>query len=151
MSTISWHCKHFNELSTVEYHGILQLRTAIFVVEQNCPYQEVDDKDLKAHHLFGCNRNGEVVAVSRLLPPSVSYTEASIGRVALIKSLRGKGIADDLMKKSIAYCQQLFGTLDIRISAQTYLIGFYEKHGFKSQGQPYLEDDIPHIEMLLDS
>ena len=143
-----WVTKHFKDLSVDEYFEILHLRTAIFVVEQDCPYQEVDEKDRKSFHLFGRAENGEVIAVTRILPQNVSYDEISIGRVALKKEFRGKGIADELMLASIKFIDKKFGQQHIRISAQTYLLNYYTKHGFKQVGEEYLEDNIPHIEML---
>lgn len=148
MEKIRWICKHFNELSALEYHHILFLRTEVFVVEQNCPYQEVDEKDIVAYHLFGLNKNNEVVAVTRILPQGVSYKEVSIGRVAIKKTYRGTGLAHELLFESFIVILQYFGEQPIRISAQEYLVNYYSKHGFKQVGEMYLEDDIPHVEML---
>lgn len=148
MEKITWQTKHFNDLSVDEYWGILYLRTEIFVVEQDCPYQEVDEKDKVSYHLFGKNENNEVIATSRVLPQGISYKEVSIGRVALKKEARGKGIADEMMFKTFEFIKKQFGEVNIRISAQEYLINFYGKHGFKQVGEGYLEDNIPHIEML---
>jgi ElaA protein len=148
MEKVNWTTKHFKDLSVDEYFEILHLRTAIFVVEQDCPYQEVDEKDRKSYHLFGKSENGEVIAVTRILPKGISYNEISIGRVALKKEYRGKGIAGELMKESLMFIEKQFGKEDIRISAQTYLFNYYSKFGFQSVGEEYLEDNIPHIEML---
>ncbi len=150
MQDLTWQVKHFNEISVNDYHDILHLRTAIFVVEQDCPYQEVDEKDKQAYHLFARNSNNEVIAVTRILPPEVSYAEVSIGRVALKSEERGIGIADTLLEKSKAFIEEKFGKSSIRISAQTYLLNYYQRHGFMPLGEEYLEDDIPHIEMLLE-
>ena len=120
MEKVNWTTKHFKDLSVDEYFEILHLRTAIFVVEQDCPYQEVDEKDRKSYHLFGKSENGEVIAVTRILPKGISYNEISIGRVALKKEYRGKGIAGELMKESLMFIEKQFGKEDIRISAQTY-------------------------------
>lgn len=150
MEKISWETKVFKDLSVIEYWEILYLRTEIFVVEQNCPYQEVDEKDKKAFHLFGRAEKGEVIATSRILLPGVSYDEVSIGRVALKKEYRGKGIADEMMIETFKFIEQEFGKIPIRISAQEYLLNFYGKHGFKQIGKGYLEDNIPHVEMLRD-
>lgn len=149
MEGITWEVKHFEDLTVNEYHDILYLRTAVFVVEQDCPYQEVDDKDKLSFHLFGRNEKGEIIAVTRILPQGVSYAEVSIGRVALKKEARGKGIADVLLQKTLAFIVGSWGKQAVRISAQTYLINYYQKYGFKPVGEEYLEDDIPHIEMLL--
>ena len=148
MEKIVWQTKAFKDLSVDEYFEIIHLRTAIFVVEQDCPYQEVDEKDRQSFHLFGRVENGEVIAVTRILPQGVSYNEISVGRVALKKEYRGKGIADELMKESFKFIENEFGKQAIRISAQEYLLNYYSKHGFKQVGEGYLEDDIPHIEML---
>lgn len=148
MAKIRWICKHFSELSALEYHHILFLRTEVFVVEQNCPYQEVDEKDVVAFHLFGLNKKNEVVAVTRILPQGVSYQEVSIGRVAIKKMYRGTGLAHELMLESFAALENIYGKQPIRISAQEYLVNYYSKHGFKQVGEMYLEDDIPHVEML---
>ena len=150
MEELIWEVKAFKDLGVEEYFDILYLRTAVFVVEQNCPYQEVDYKDKVAFHLWGSNAKGEVAAVTRILPKGVSYEEISIGRVALKKEYRGKGIADVLLQKSLEFIEKQFGSNPIRISAQTYLLNYYQKHGFKPVGEEYLEDDIPHVEMLLE-
>ena len=145
---ITWQTKHFNDLTVNEYWGILHLRTEIFVVEQDCPYQEVDEKDKVSYHLFGMDENKNVIATSRILPQGISYDEISIGRVALKKEVRGKGIADEMMNETFKFIETQFGKYPIRISAQTYLLNFYGKHGFKQVGEGYLEDNIPHNEML---
>lgn len=148
MEKINWHIKHFNELTVPEYHELMALRTAIFVVEQDCPYQEVDNKDKVAYHVFGMNQENHCVAVARILPPNISYPEISIGRIALAKNERGRGIADDLMNQCFEFIEQQFGKQNIRISAQEYLLHFYNRHGFVRVSEMYLEDNIPHIEML---
>ena len=148
MEKITWTTKAFTNLTVDEYFEILHLRTAVFVVEQNCPYQEVDEKDRKSFHLFGKAENGEVIAVTRILPKGVSYDEISVGRVALKKEFRGKGIADTLMLETFKFIEKEFENQPVRISAQEYLLNYYSKHGFKQVGKGYLEDDIPHIEML---
>jgi len=145
---ITWHIKHFKDLTVDEYFEILHLRIAIFVVEQNCPYQEVDEKDRESYHLFGKTENNKVIAVSRIVNPGISYQEISIGRVALKKEHRGKGIADKMMEKTFQFIADKIGQQDIRISAQKYLFNYYTKHGFQQVGEMYLEDNIPHIEML---
>lgn len=144
----TWQTKHFNDLTVNEYWELLHLRTEIFVVEQDCPYQEVDEKDKVAFHLWGTDNNGKVIATSRILPQGISYKEISIGRVALKMEARGKGIADEMMIESFKFIETQFGNQALRISAQTYLLNFYGKHGFKQVGEGYLEDNIPHIEML---
>jgi ElaA protein len=148
MEKIIWQTKYFKDLTVDEYFEILFLRTEIFVVEQDCPYQEVDEKDRQSFHLFGKNSAGKVIAVSRILPKEISYEEFSIGRVALKKEFRGKGIADEMMIETFKFIEKEFGQQAIRISAQQYLTTFYGKHGFNQVGEMYLEDNIPHVEML---
>ncbi|PCH98025.1 MAG: GNAT family N-acetyltransferase [Gammaproteobacteria bacterium] len=145
---MSWQTKAFKDLTVDEYFEILYLRIEIFVVEQDCPYQEVDEKDRISFHLFGRAENGDVIAVTRILPQGVSYDEISVGRVALKKEYRGKGIADELMLETFKFIKSHFGEQPVRISAQQYLLNYYNKHGFRQVGDMYLEDDIPHVEMI---
>jgi ElaA protein len=145
---LNWNCKHFSELSTEEFHDIIQLRIDVFIVEQNCPYSEIDGKDKNSFHVFGKNENNKIVAVSRILKPGISYLECSIGRVATSKDSRQNGSGIQLMNFTIEKINDIFGSSDIRISAQEYLKSFYEKFGFVKMSESYLEDDIPHIEML---
>jgi ElaA protein len=140
--------KRYSDLSVDEFHDILQLRIAVFVVEQNCPYQELDNKDKLSFHLMLRNENGKLLGVTRILPQNVSYPEVSIGRVASDTTSRGQGIGQEIMSKSLEFIQQKFGHVSVRISAQKYLLKFYESFGFFSTGKEYLEDDIPHVEML---
>jgi len=150
MAKITWTTKAFKDLTVNEYFELLHLRVAVFVVEQYCPYQEVDEKDRQSFHLYGRAENGEIVAVTRVLPKGVSFPEISIGRVALKKEYRGQGIADTLMIETFNFIETELGKQPIRISAQKYLLNYYNKHGFIQVGDGYLEDDIPHMEMLKD-
>jgi ElaA protein len=145
---LDWQFKHFKELSPTEFHDIVALRVKTFVVEQNCPYLELDGKDKKSYHLICRDGLGNVVATARILPPGISYPEVSIGRVVVDESLRGKGEGHVLMEKCMQFCSEEFGNSPVRISAQKHLESYYEKHGFSSTGKEYLEDDIPHVEML---
>lgn len=145
---MNWHTKSFTELSTDELYKILQLRSAVFVVEQNCPYLDMDDKDRKAIHLWSCDHDGNVTAYCRLLPAGISYTEPSIGRVATASTIRNTGVGRVLMQKAISYIHDTWNQPAIRISAQLYLNKFYTSLGFEQVAESYLEDDIPHIEML---
>jgi ElaA protein len=145
---MNWHIKSFTELSTDELYKILQLRSAVFVVEQNCPYLDMDDKDRKAIHLWNMDHEGNVTAYCRLLPAGISYTEPSIGRVATASTIRKTGVGRVLMQKAISYIHDTWNQHVIRISAQLYLDKFYTSLGFEQVGESYLEDDIPHIEML---
>lgn len=142
-----WTLKKFEELTPFELYAVIQLRNEVFVVEQNCPYQDADNKDLKAHHFMGWD--GEIlVAYTRLIPPGISYKEASIGRVVSSPKYRGMGAGRELMQRSIAHSLLLFNCTAIRIGAQLYLKKFYESLGFVQSSEEYLEDNIPHIEML---
>lgn len=147
---ITWHCKNWNEISVEDFHDLLQVRINVFVVEQNCPYPELDNKDKNSTHVYGKNEKGVVVAVARIVPPGISYSEVSIGRVATNNSERQTGLGVQLMNFTIENIEKKFGKVPIRISAQEYLKAFYEKFGFKKVSESYLEDNIPHIEMLRD-
>lgn len=147
MSAISYTLKSFPELTTTELYAILQLRAEVFVVEQHCPYQDLDGKDQSSYHVLGW-LNDKLVAYCRILPKGISYPHAaSIGRVVNSPSLRGQGVGKSLMLHAIELCRTLFPGESITISAQHYLLRFYQDLGFQEQGDVYLEDDIPHIEM----
>lgn len=145
---ILWSIVHFNDLSTWQLFDLYKLRTEVFVVEQDCPYQEVDEKDLSAFHVLGYSNKRELIAVSRILPKGISYEEASIGRVAIKASYRNLGLAHLLNERSIQFIETRLNTSSIRLSAQSHLRSFYEKHQFNVVSEEYLEDGIPHIEML---
>jgi len=148
---ISFTCLPFNELSTYALYEILALRQEVFVVEQNCPYQDCDGKDLQSWHLMGRDAGGKLVCYTRLLPKGISYDHyVSIGRVVSSPSVRGTGIGKILMEESIRMCRKLFGTQAIKIGAQTYLLRFYAGFGFRSTLEEYLEDGIPHTKMILE-
>lgn len=138
-------CKHFNDLTAKELYEILRLRVDVFVVEQKCPYSEVDGKDLDAWHLWFEDENG-IAGYLRLLAPGVSFKEASIGRV--IAKKRRCGIGSKLMQAGIEKMKEIYGDTDIRIEAQVYAREFYEKAGFVKVSEEFLDDGIPHIEML---
>ena len=145
---ITWQCKAFSELSNEDLYKILQLRNEVFVVEQNCPYQDCDGKDLKAIHLSAW-KEGKLVAYTRLLPKGISYPDgSSIGRVVTAPSYRKQNLGRLLMNKSIENIYLLFGKTTIIISAQFYLKNFYESFSFVQTGEQYDEDGIPHIKML---
>jgi ElaA protein len=128
----------------------LALRAEVFVVEQNCAYQDPDGKDVVSYHIL-MESGEELVAYARLLPPGVSYPEASIGRVVSSPRVRGLGWGKALMEVAIAQTQKQFGTNEICISAQSYLLKFYQDLGFVAEGEEYLEDDIPHFKMRMKS
>ena len=147
---ITFITKTFNELSNIELYQLLQLRAEVFVVEQNCPYQDMDDKDLKSFHVLGYD-TGKLVACTRLVPIGVSYEhEPSIGRVVTHPSVRSLGYGKLLMEYSIAETKKRFNSSVIVIGAQQYLDKFYQSLGFVPEGEMYLEDNIPHITMRLE-
>jgi len=144
----SWSYKSFDTLTSAELYSILQLRNEVFVVEQNCAYQDCDDKDLKSYHFMGWIQN-KLVAYTRLIPAGVAYDEISIGRVVTSPSVRGNKIGKELMQRSIEKLHELFGKSAIMIGAQLYLKRFYESLGFVQCSNIYLEDGIEHIKMIL--
>jgi len=139
--------KKFEELTNIELYKILQLRQDIFIIEQTCIFPDIDDKDEGAYHLTALD-DGKVVGCIRILDKGISFKEVSIGRVALLKSMRGKGIAQEMMKHALGFIENELGEKRIRISAQSYVIPFYARLGFEVVSEEYLEDDIPHAEML---
>lgn len=145
---ITWHTRQLTEMKPLDLHEMLALRQTVFIVEQYCPYQDADEQDKVALHLMGYQAD-ELVAYARLLPKGSSYQDdISIGRVLISSSARGLGLGKVLMQHAIQECRKLFGSLPIRISAQAYLLEFYKDLGFTSTGKNYLEDGIPHVEML---
>lgn len=143
---LEWKIKRFEALTAIELYNVLQLRSEVFIVEQKCPYQDVDNKDQIALHLIG-EDNGETVAYARLFKPKDYFEEASIGRVVVKPTYRDKKLGHILMREAIYFMKHQFGETKITISAQLYLKKFYESHGFIQTSEPYLEDEIPHIEM----
>ncbi|MGB5243255.1 MAG: GNAT family N-acetyltransferase [Lutimonas sp.] len=147
---MEWILRKFDELSVNEFHEILKLRINIFVVEQNCPYPELDDKDKQALHFFAVAQANplKIVAYTRLFAPGDYYSYAAIGRVVVDKDFRGKNLGNELIDRSIKNIETEFATNKIKIGAQTYLRNFYEFHGFQQVGEGYIEDGIPHIYMI---
>lgn len=145
IENIEWRVKKFENLSVNELYDMMHLRQVVFVVEQDCPYIDADHKDEKSLHVNGYFED-KLVAHSRIVFPGISYAEASIGRVVSDPKYRATGLGQQLMKESIKALESNFGTA-CRISAQTYLIGFYTKFGFEISSEEYLEDDLPHIQM----
>ena len=148
---MEWQLKTFECLSTQDLYQLLQIRVDVFVVEQNCPYPELDGKDILADtlHLYATNSAGKIVAYARLLAPSVSYPQASIGRVLVASEARGAGLANQLMQRAISATLQQWPEQGIQIGAQQYLVEYYQSHGFMINSDMYLEDGIPHLDMLL--
>lgn len=141
-----WELKKFDELTNKELHNVFKLRVDIFVVEQACPYPEIDGKDPLSLHLM-YKENDEIVAYARLLPPGVSFDEASIGRVVVAHAYRGTGLGYELMQEAVRRSIAIYN-LPIKIGAQAHLEKYYGAIGFVKVSEVYLEDDIPHIDML---
>jgi ElaA protein len=148
MIKLIWSIKKFDLLTPQELYNIMWLRNEVFVVEQNCVFQDADHKDEKSWHLMGCNEDKQLMAYCRLLPPGLSYEQPSIGRVVTNPDVRKEGAGRELMKKAIEQCSELFGEKDIKIGAQLYLLKFYSSLGFEQSGEVYLEDGIEHVEMI---
>lgn len=145
---IQWTTKKFSMLSVDELYQILRLRSEVFVVEQNCVYQDLDNKDQKAIHLFG-EVEGEIIAYSRLFKGNDYFDNSSIGRVVVALNFRDMNFGHALINRGISEIKEHFNEENITISAQLYLKKFYESHGFVATSDMYLEDDIPHIEMKI--
>ncbi len=145
---LTWSYRSFEQLTTTELYAILQARSEVFVVEQNCVYLDIDNKDQKSFHLTAWD--GETIAAyCRVLPPGVSFPEASIGRVITPLNYRGLGIGLLLIEKAILYALESYQTDRIKIGAQLYLKKFYGSFGFEQKSEVYLEDGIEHIDMML--
>ena len=149
---LTWRCLPFGALRPHTLYALLQLRSAVFVVEQACAFQDLDGADAACMHLLGERLNAQgataLLACSRLVPAGLKYPEASIGRVVTAPSTRGTGLGHALMAESVRMLHSLWGVQPIRIGAQSHLENFYNAHGFVSDHKPYIEDGIPHIEML---
>ena len=145
---VTWIAKPYAALTVPELYALLQLRSAVFVVEQTCAFQDLDGHDADAHHLLGHTATGELAAYARLFPAGISYPEASVGRVAVAPEHRRHGLGRQLMQQALAECAARWGPQPIQIGAQLYLRDFYRSFGFEQVGAMYLEDDIEHIHML---
>ena len=147
LPSLTWCCQSFAELDTVTLYAVLHLRAEVFVIEQQCVYQDVDGKDPRAHHVSAWD--GEhLVAYARVLPPGVSFDEASIGRVVTSPRYRTIGAGRELVARSLEACERVFGARPIRIGAQSHLQRFYGSFGFVPCSAEYVEDGIPHVDML---
>lgn len=146
-NTVEWKLKKFDELNIEELYEILQLRSEVFVVEQECAYQDCDGKDKNSYHLY-LESDGRIIAYLRILKKGLSFDEMSIGRVLIHKDYRRKGIAREMMTKAISFIEKELNEKEIKIQAQVYLVDFYGSLGFKKVSDEYLEDNIPHIDML---
>ena len=154
MTNLHFHWTRLPDMQPAQLHGVLAARESVFIVEQNCPYQDADALDAHAWHLLG-TVDGALAAYLRVVDPGRKsvhpgqyYAEPSIGRVLTVKAFRGQGLGLTLMHEGIAGCARLFPGQGIRISAQSYLLGFYQSLGFRKLGGEYLEDGIAHFEML---
>ncbi len=151
MMEIKWSCFSFKELDLWLLYEILALRQEVFVVEQDCPYLDADGKDQEGWHVCGHDKEGVLVAYTRILPRGISYSDyVSIGRVITSSKIRGQKKGRELMKVSIDVTYKLLGKCPIKISAQSHLQPYYQSVGFRTIGDEYDEDGIPHVAMLLD-
>ncbi|MFW5988495.1 MAG: GNAT family N-acetyltransferase [bacterium] len=139
--------KRFSQLNNRQLYKIIEARIDVFVVEQNCPYKECDNKDQDSFHLFYLDQN-QIAAYLRIIPAGISYNEPSIGRVLVKKEYRKKGLAKKMTKEALTFIKEEFSSNAVRISAQEYILNLYQNFGFKVVSERYLEDDIPHYEML---
>ncbi len=146
---VNWLCLPFDELSCSQLHGLLVLRQQVFILEQQCFYADADALDPVAFHLLGTDSSGRIVATARLIPPGLRYPEVTIGRVATDIEVREQGVGQALMEQILSWAEYLFSGISIKISAQTRLIDFYSRLGFSVIGQPYDDEGIEHIDMLL--
>jgi ElaA protein len=145
---VKWQWCRFGELSAEQLYAVLAARVAIFVVEQNCPYQDLDGLDQEAEHLIAWSGN-ELAGYLRVLAPGTRFADPSIGRIITTKAFRGSGLGRELVAKGIERARSTYPGRALRISAQQYLEKFYGGFGFATVSEPYLEDNIPHVEMLL--
>ncbi|MDQ6737802.1 MAG: GNAT family N-acetyltransferase [Gemmatimonadota bacterium] len=146
---IDWRFAQFNELGVHDLYDIMSLRTAVFIVEQACAYQDADGVDSVSHHLWCRGSDGAIAAYLRIVPPGVKYDEPSLGRIITSAAARRTGLGMLLVQEGIERLHALHGVRPIRIGAQQYLLRFYERLGFCATGYDYDEDGIPHSEMLL--
>ncbi|QBP40011.1 GNAT family N-acetyltransferase [Paenisporosarcina antarctica] len=142
-----WRIKSFQELTTTELYTYLQLRVNVFIVEQSCPYPELDGYDMDSYH-FSYIENDELLAYARVLPSGVKYNCVSIGRVIVDKKSRGRGLAKQLMEQAISFIHEQWPIADIQLQAQAHLKHFYGSFGFEAISDEYDEDGIPHVDML---
>ena len=148
MKNLLWKIRSFHQMNVFELNAIFRLRQEVFVVEQNCAYLDADGKDQFSEHIFGVDDDGRVLAYCRIVQPSVTMPDVSIGRIATHIDVRGTGLGKILMEKAMAFIDDRYGKVSIRLEAQQYLMKFYENYGFVANGDMYLLDGIEHIEML---
>jgi len=148
MSTLEWQCNSFHQLNNALLYEIIKLRIDVFVVEQKCPYPELDNKDIDTQTLHvTAHQDSKLIAYARILPPKLSYPEVSMGRFVVEKTLRHQGIGSKLLETCIEHIELLWPDINIKISAQEHLKSFYKNFGFTQISNHYLEDGISHIAM----
>jgi ElaA protein len=145
---VRWRCVSFGALSVADLYAVLQLRSAVFVVEQACVFQDMDGLDPVCHHLLGQGADGTLLAYARLVPGAHAFAQASVGRVVTAPAARGLELGHALVARACAELAALWGPQPIRIGAQAHLQAFYARHGFVAEGPGYIEDGIAHVEML---
>lgn len=141
---MNWNIKAFDDLTAAELYDIMVLRAEVFVVEQECAYQDPDGDDPKAIHLWAANEQGQTLAYCRIFPPNIKCPEVSIGRVVSSPSVRRTGLGRECFRRSVDYADSLWPQVDQFIHAQTYLVPFYSSFGYEVVGEPFLEDGLPH-------
>jgi ElaA protein len=145
---IQFTCSSFDELGARGVHELLALRMAVFVVEQSCPYQDIDGRDPDCLHLLGRDRDGKLVACARLVPPGVAFAEPSVGRIATHRAWRGRHLGQHLIREALARLERRHPGAPVRIAAQCHLLDYYRQFGFAPVGEQYVWDGIPHQDML---
>ncbi|MEG0771416.1 MAG: GNAT family N-acetyltransferase [Clostridia bacterium] len=140
--------KRFEDLTVDELYDIIKLRLEVFSVEQNCVYNDLDNNDKKAYHIYCTNDAGDIIATMRIADPHTRFEEVSVGRIVVKKECRKEGIAGRMINFAILFIKEVYTTKKIMISAQSRLLSFYESLGFVKNSSEYMEDDIPHIEMF---
>ena len=149
MVALNWVQKTYKDLTKDELYNILKLRVEVFVVEQECPYPEVDGRDKECTHIW-LEENGKLFAYCRIVPPETEEDYYAIGRVIVIKEKRGQGYAKELMERAITFLRDEWKAEQVWLHGQEYLRGFYGSFGFREVTDVYLEDNIPHVDMLLE-
>ncbi len=145
---MEWSCRSYAELTLADLYDALALRAAVFVVEQRAAYQDLDGNDQRCRHVFVREPGGAMLAYARVVPAGLIFTEASVGRVVCASAARGRGLGREVVARSLAELERWLGPQAVRISAQRYLTEFYRGFAFGEASEEYLEDGIPHVEML---
>lgn len=150
LPVVRWHARRFHELDADTLYALLRLHSEVFVVEQQCLYLDPDGKDRhpEAVHLFGMAEDGTIAAYLRILPPGLSYPQVSFGRVLTAPAFRGRGLGDPMIRAALDEIAAHWPGHDVQIGAQAHLQNYYGRHGFVPSSDPYLDDGIPHIDML---